>query len=472
MVSPDTPGAPRKDVMTALDTSPISPTSSFPDQPEQCRKLVTDLPGPLSRALQKRRNEALPRGLGSTLPVFVERAGGGVIVDVDGNHLIDLASGIAVTSVGASAPDVVSRVQEQVARFTHTCFLVTEYDGYVDVAEHLNRLTPGTHAKRTVLFSTGAEAVENAVKIARAATGRTDVVVFEHAFHGRSLLTMAMTAKEIPYKVGFGPFPGEVHRAPYAYPLRWPGGADNCAIEAIEALEGLLERVGADQVAAIVIEALQGEGGFIVPAPGFLPAVAALAARHGIVLVVDEVQSGLGRTGDMFASDHEGIVPDLICTAKALGGGLPLAAVTGRAELMDAVPAGGLGGTYAGNPLACAAALGVFEMFENHDLLAKARRIETVIREKLETLAQEVDVIAEVRGRGAMMAIELVNPGTLEPAPDLAKAVAAQCHSRGVVLLMCGTFGNVIRLLPPLVIGEELLIEGLGILADALRSQV
>jgi len=456
--------------MTALETAPRSSASWLLEQPEQCRKLVTDLPGPLSRALHKRRNEALPAGLGSTLPVFVQRAGGGVIVDVDGNHLIDLASGIAVTSVGASAPDVVARVQEQVARFTHTCFLVTEYDGYVEVAEHLNRLTPGTHPKRTVLFSTGAEAVENAVKIARVATGRTDVVVFEHAFHGRSLLTMAMTAKQIPYKAGFGPFPDQVHRAPYAYPLRWPGGADNCAVEAIEALEDLLRRVGADHVAAIVIEPLQGEGGFIVPAPGFLPAVAALAARHAIILVADEVQCGLGRTGDMFASNHEAIVPDLVCTAKALGGGLPLAAVTGRAELMDAVPAGGLGGTYAGNPLACAAALGVFEMLEHGDLLAKARRIETLIRRRLEPLAQQVATIAQVRGRGAMMAIELVHPGTLEPAPELAKAVAAQCHGEGVVLLVCGTFGNVVRLLPPLVIGEELLTEGLDILAQALRD--
>jgi len=405
------------------------------------------------------------------LPVFVERAGGGVVVDIDGNHLIDLASGIAVTSVGASAPAVVSRVQEQAARFTHTCFLVTEYDGYIAVAEQLNLLTPGTHAKRTVLFSTGAEAVENAVKIARVATGRTDVVAFDHAFHGRTLLAMAMTAKEVPYKAGFGPFPSEVHRAPYAYPLRWPSGADNCAQESLRALEALLDQVGAEHVAAIIIEALQGEGGFIVPAPGFLPGVAALAARHGIVLVVDEVQSGLGRTGDLFACEHEGIVPDLVCTAKALGGGLPLAAVTGRAELMDAVPAGGLGGTYAGNPLACAAALGVFEMFESNDLLARARRIEAVVREKLEPLAQELAVIAEVRGRGAMMAIELVRPGTLEPAPELATAVAAQCHSRGVLLLVCGTYGNVIRLLPPLVIGEELLAEGLDILADALRTQ-
>ena len=457
--------------MTPVDTASISiPTSGFDNQPEQCRRLVTEIPGPLSRALQQRRDEALPKGLGTTLPVFVERAGGGVIVDVDGNHLIDLASGIAVTSVGASAAAVVSRVQEQAARFTHACFLVTEYDGYVEVAEHLNRLTPGTHAKRTVLFSTGAEAVENAVKIARVATGRTEVVVFEHAFHGRTLLAMAMTAKDIPYKAGFGPFPGEVHRAPYAYPLRWPGGPDNCAREALQSLEALLEQVGTDHVAAIIIEPLQGEGGFIVPAPGFLPRVAALAARHGIILVADEVQCGLGRTGDLFASEHEGIFPDLVCTAKALGGGLPLAAVTGRAELMDAVPAGGLGGTYAGNPLACAAALGVFEIFESHDLLAKARRIEAVVREKLEPLAQELDVIAEVRGRRAMMAIELVRPGTLEPAPELARAVAAQCHSRGVLLLVCGTFGNVIRLLPPLVIGEDLLLEGLDVLAEALRS--
>ena len=465
-------GCHRKDVMTTVETAPPSPvTSSLPTQPEQRRKLVTDLPGPISRALQQRRQGAVPRGLGTSLPIFVERAGGGIIVDVDGNHLIDLASGIAVTSVGASAPEVVSRVQEQATRFSHTCFLVTGYEGYVDVAERLNRLTPGTHPKRTALFSTGAEAVENAVKIARAATGRADVVVFEHAFHGRSLLAMAMTAKEIPYKAGFGPFPGEVHRAPYAYPLRWPSGPENCATEALGALENLLALVGQGSVAAIVIEPLQGEGGFIVPAAGFLPGVAALAARHGIVLVVDEVQSGLGRTGDLFASDHEGIVPDLICTAKALAGGLPLAAVTGRAELMDAVPDGGLGGTYAGNPLACAAAVGVLEMLESQNLPARARRLEALIREKLEALAAQVPAIAEVRGRGAMMAIELVRPGTLEPDPLLAKAVAARCHSQGVVLLLCGTYGNVIRLLPPLVISEELLAEGLDILAEALRSQ-
>ncbi|MGI5157336.1 4-aminobutyrate--2-oxoglutarate transaminase [Microbispora sp. CA-102843] len=436
--------------------------------PEQRRILRTELPGPRSRERHERRGEVLPRGLGTTLPVFVERAGGAIIVDVDGNHLIDLASGIAVTSVGASAPAVVSRVRDQAAKFTHTCFLVTEYDGYVEVAARLNALAPGDHPKRTALFSTGAEAVENAVKIARAATGRPGVVVFDHAYHGRSLMTLAMTAKDDPYKTGFGPFPGQVHRAPYAYPLRWPGGAEKCAAEALAALEELLAEVGADTVAAIVVEPLQGEGGFVVPAPGFLTGVQEVARRHGIVFVVDEVQSGVGRTGAMFASEHEGIVPDLLCTAKALGGGLPLGAVTGRAELMEAVHPGGLGGTFAGNPLACAAALGVLEMFEDGALLERARDIEAEIRERLS--AVQSPWIAEVRGRGAMMAIEFVRPGSLEPAPEVAKAVAARCHAQGVLTLVCGTYGNVIRLLPPLVISSELLSDALDVLAEAVTG--
>lgn len=453
--------------MTVIDTE-ASPHAV--PQPQQYRRLRTEIPGPRSRALQQQRVQALPVGLGTTLPLFVAQAGGGVIVDVDGNHLIDLASGIAVTSVGASAPEVVSQVQQQAARFMHTCFLVTEYEGYVEVAERLNRLTPGDHEKRTALFTTGAEAVENAVKIARAATGRPGVVVFEHAYHGRSLLTMAMTAKEVPYKQGFGPFPNDVHRAPYAYPLRWPGGPERCAAEALEALERLLRDVGPQTVAAIVVEPLQGEGGFIVPAPGFLTGVADLARRHGIVFVADEVQAGLGRTGAMFASEHERIVPDLVCTAKALGGGLPLAAVTGRADLMDTVPTGGLGGTYAGNPVACAAALAVLDMLERDGLLARAARIESFVRERLGTLVGPGSPVAEVRGRGAMMAIELVRPGTLDPAPELARAVAAKCHSQGVVTLVCGSSGNVVRFLPPLVIPENLLVEGLDLVADAVRS--
>ncbi len=439
--------------------------------PVQQRRIVrTPIPGPESMRLQQRRDAAVPLGMGTVLPIWVDRSEGGIIVDVDGNQLIDFGSGIAVTSVGASAPEVVSRVQEQAAKFTHTCFMVAEYDGSLEVAETLNRLTPGTHAKHTALFTTGAEAVENAVKIARSATGRADVVVFDHAYHGRTMMTMAMTAKEMPYKHGFGPFPGHVHRAPFAYPLRWPTGPQHCTTEALAALEDLLASVGADQIAAIVVEPIQGEGGFIVPSPGFLPGVQEIARRHGIVSVADEVQAGTGRTGTMYASEHEGIVPDLVVSAKALGGGLPLSAVTGRVELMGAVHPGGLGGTYAGNPLACAEALGVLSMLEDGGLLGAAQRIETQVRGVLEPLAAKVGTIAEVRGRGAMMAIEFTAPGTLDPAPELAKAIAAACHASGVLVLVCGTFGNVIRLLPPLVIEPELLAEGLDVLAGAIRD--
>jgi 4-aminobutyrate aminotransferase/(S)-3-amino-2-methylpropionate transaminase len=453
--------------VTTLDTTPASATH---EQPVQRRIVHTELPGPRSRALQLQRDAALPPGLGRTLPVFVEQAGGGIIVDVDGNHIVDLASGIAVTSVGASAPEVVSRVQAQVGRFTHTCFLVTEYEGYVQVADWLNEHTPGDHAKTTALFSTGAEAIENAVKIARAATGRPGIVVFEHAYHGRSLLTLAMTAKEKPYKAGFGPFPAEVHRAPYAYPLRWPTGAGRAAAEALAALEDLLDRVDPSTVAAMVVEPLQGEGGFIAPAPGFLAGVQGLARRHGIVLVADEVQTGFARTGSLFACEHEGLVPDLVVTAKALAGGLPLSAVTGRAEIMAAAAPGGLGGTYAGNPLACAAALGVFEAVERRDLVSRARRIEELIREVVGPLVDDVPAVAELRGRGAMMAIELVRPGGLDPDPEAAARISAACHRQGVLTLVCGTFGNVIRLLPPLVIDDALLVDGLQVLAAAVRE--
>jgi 4-aminobutyrate aminotransferase / (S)-3-amino-2-methylpropionate transaminase / 5-aminovalerate transaminase len=457
--------------MTTLATQPHAAGPADPDgQPEQRRILVTDLPGPRSRELQQRRDGALPPGLGMTLPVFVDRAGGGVIVDVDGNHLIDFASGIAVTSVGASAPEVVQRVQAQAAKFTHTCFLVTEYEGYVEVADWLNKRTPGDHTKTTALFSTGAEAIENAVKIARASTGRPGVVVFDHAYHGRSLLTMAMTAKEKPYKAGFGPLATDVHRAPFPYPLRWPTGPERAAEEALAALEELLERVGPETIAAVVVEPVQGEGGFIVPATGFLPGVQDIARRHGIVFVADEVQSGMARTGALFASEHEGVVPDVIVTAKALAGGLPLSAVTGRAEIMAGAAPGGLGGTYAGNPLACAAALGVFEMVQTHDLVGRARHIEHLVRQRLEPVVAEAPAVAELRGRGAMMAVEIVVPGTLEPDPETAAAVSAACHRQGVLTLVCGTFGNVIRLLPPLVIGDDLLVEGLDILAAAIRE--
>ena len=442
-----------------------------PDFPEQRRILRTAVPGPRSRELHARRAAEVSAGFGVVLPVFVERAGGGVIVDVDGNHLVDLASGIAVTNVGASAPEVVARVQEQAARFTHTCFMVTEYDGFVDVAAALNRLTPGDHAKRTALFTTGAEAVENAVKIARTATGRDAVVVLDHAYHGRTLMTMTMTSKNVPYKEGFGPFAPEVYRVPSPYPYRWPTGAENAATEALARLrEVVLTQIGAHNVAAIVMEPIQGEGGFIVPPEGYLSGVAEFAREHGIVFVADEIQSGFARTGDMFACDREGVVPDIILTAKALAGGLPLSAVTGRAELMDSVPAGGLGGTYAGNPLACAAALGAIEVIERDDLVGRARHIESLVLPRLQALAADSAYVGEARGRGAMLALELVEPGGTEPSADAARRVAAACHAEGVLVLVCGTFGNVIRLLPPLVIGDELLDDALTVLEKAVQS--
>lgn len=439
--------------------------------PRQERRLLTAIPGPLSQARHTHRQSVISSGLGTVLPVFVERAGGGILVDVDGNHLIDFGSGIAVTSVGATAPAVVRRVREQVGKLTHTCFIVTEYDGFVQVGEILNRLTPGTHLKKTALFSTGAEAVENAVKIARSATGRPAVVTFGHAYHGRTLLTMTMTAKNSPYKDGFGPFAPEIYRAPLAYPFRWDHGAENCAREALRSLEDLIvKQIGAHNTAAIVVEPIQGEGGFIVPPAGYLQGVQELANAHGIVLVADEVQSGIARTGDMFASEHEGIVPDLVVMAKGLGGGLPLSAVTGRAELMDAVPPGGLGGTYSGNPVACAAALGVFETIESENLLARARAIEALVRPRLEEYAAGNGWIGEVRGRGAMLALEFVVPGTKDPAPAAASAVVAHCHRSGVLALSCGTYGNVIRLLPPLVISDELLLDGVGVLLEGCEA--
>ncbi len=432
----------------------------------QSRHLATSIPGPKSRTLHNKRMQEVTSGFGVTLPVFIDRAEGGILADVDGNRLIDFASGIAVTSVGASNPHVQARVAEQLGRFTHTCFMVTEYDSFTEVAAWLNAHTPGVFEKRTALFSTGSEAVENAVKIARASTGRDKVLVFDDAYHGRTMLTMAMTAKENPYKKSFGPFPSDVHRAPMAAPLRWATGAENATAEALAGVEQTLAEHGAANFAAMVIEPIQGEGGFIVPAPGFLAGLREIATRHGIVLVIDEIQTGMGRTGDLFASEHEGVAGDLILTAKALAGGLPLSAVTGRAELMNAVHTGGLGGTYAGNPLACAAALGVFEAFADGTLLANARRIETTARAVLEPLLAGTAVVVDVRGRGAMLAIEFADQDTLEPLPEIAKAVAAACHEQGVLVLVCGTYGNVIRLLPPLVIGDELLADGLQVLSE------
>ncbi len=440
--------------------------SGGPSLPQE-RRLVTEIPGPESLARLDRKKTHVADGVGTVLPVFVEAAGGGVLVDVDGNSLIDLGSGIAVISVGNAAPSVVRRVQDQAAAFTHTCFMVTPYDGYVDVCAALAELTPGDHAKKSALFNSGAEAVENAVKIARVATGRDAVGVFDHAYHGRTNLTMAMTSKNMPYKHGFGPFAGEVYRAPMSYPFRDGLSGEEAAIRAIDVLD---KQVGADNLACVVIEPIQGEGGFVVPAPGFLPTLAAWAAERDVVFIADEIQSGFCRTGDWFASEDEGVVPDLVTTAKGIAGGLPLAGVTGRAELMDAVHVGGLGGTYGGNPVACAAALGAIEEMKTHDLAARARDLGDRMTSRLNTLRAEHPVIGDVRGRGAMMAIELCAPGTTDPEPTRTAAVAAYCHRQGVVTLTCGTWGNVFRFLPPLSISDALLEEAFDVVDEAFAA--
>ncbi|WP_461172152.1 4-aminobutyrate--2-oxoglutarate transaminase [Arthrobacter sp. Z1-9] len=442
---------------------------------EQKRRVQADFPGPKSLALAERRKAVVAAGVASGVPVYVADADGGIIHDVDGNSFIDLGSGIAVTSVGASDPAVVGAVKEAVEHFTHTCFMVTPYEGYVAVAEQLNRLTPGDHEKRTVLFNSGAEAVENAIKVARLATGRNAVVAFDHAYHGRTNLTMALTAKAMPYKTNFGPFAPEVYRMPMSYPYREENPEITGAEAAKRAITMIEKQIGGDQVAAIIIEPIQGEGGFIVPAEGFLPALAAWAKEKGIVFIADEVQSGFCRTGEWFAVNHEGVIPDIMTLAKGIAGGMPLSAITGRADLLDAVHPGGLGGTYGGNPVACAAALASIGTMEEYDLAGRARHIESVATTRLRELQTELagtgsGVIGDVRGRGAMLAIELVQAGSKEPNPELTKAVAAACLKEGVIILTCGTYGNVIRLLPPLVITDELLNDGLDVLSAAIKA--
>ncbi|GLJ61959.1 4-aminobutyrate aminotransferase [Microbacterium barkeri] len=449
-----------------MTTSTLATAVGGPALPQE-RRLVTSIPGPRSQALLARKADAVAAGVGHTAPISAVAAGGGVVVDADGNSLIDLGSGIAVTTVGNAHPKVVEAVQAQVAAFTHTCFMVSPYESYVAVAEALNRLIPGDHAKKSALFNSGAEAVENAVKIARKHTGRQAVVAFDHGYHGRTNLTMALTAKSMPYKSGFGPFAPEVYRAPLSYPYRDGLSGAEAAKRAISQIE---KQIGADNLAAVIIEPIQGEGGFIVPADGFLPAIVDWCRSNGVVFIADEVQTGFGRTGAMFASEHFGIVPDLITTAKGIAAGLPLAAVTGRAEIMDASHAGGLGGTYGGNPIACAAALAAIDVFENDDLISRAREIGDLIKGRFTELQAGDARIGDVRGLGAMIAVEFVNAETGEPDAALTAAVAKAAIAQGVIVLTCGTYGNVIRFLPPLSIDDALLAEGLGVVADALAA--
>ncbi|MEM6108056.1 4-aminobutyrate--2-oxoglutarate transaminase [Mycobacterium sp. 050272] len=435
---------------------------------EQTRRLVTEIPGPLSLELNKRRASAVSHGVGISLPVFVARAGGGIVEDVDGNRLIDLGSGIAVTTIGNSSPRVVDAVREQVAEFTHTCFMVTPYESYIAVAEELNRITPGSGEKRSVLFNSGAEAVENSIKIARSYTRKPAVAAFDHAYHGRTNMTMALTAKSMPYKSGFGPFAPEIYRAPMSYPYR-DGLLDkelatDGELAAARAIGVLEKQIGAANLAAVIIEPIQGEGGFIVPAEGFLPALVDWCHKNDVVFIADEVQSGFARTGAMFACEHEGIEPDLICTAKGIAGGLPLSGVTGRAEIMDAPHVSGLGGTFGGNPVACAAALASIETIENDGLIERAQHIERLIFDVLLRMQSGDDRIGDVRGRGAMIAVELVKSGTSDPDAELTNKLVTAAGAAGIIVLTCGMFGNIIRLLPPLTISDELLTEGLDVL--------
>jgi 4-aminobutyrate aminotransferase/(S)-3-amino-2-methylpropionate transaminase len=441
---------------------------------EQSRHLATAIPGPKSAALIQRKAAAVSNGIGTTMPIYAARAGGGIVEDVDGNRFIDLGSGIAVTTIGNASPRVVDAVAAQAADFTHTCFMVTPYEEYVAVCEQLNRLTPVQGEKRSALFNSGSEAVENAIKIARSYTRKQAVVSFDHAYHGRTNLTMALTAKSMPYKHGFGPFAPEIYRAPLSYPFRDAEFGKELATDgelaAKRALSVIDKQVGAANLAAVIIEPIQGEGGFIVPAEGFLSTLLAWCRSNDVVFIADEVQTGFARTGAMFACEHEGIDPDLIVTAKGIADGMPLSAVTGRAEIMDAPHVSGLGGTYGGNPVACAAALATIATIETDGLVARAAAIETLMKERLHQIQADDDRIGDVRGRGAMIAVELVKSGTTEPDADLTKALLAGAHAAGVIVLSCGTYGNVLRFLPPLTISDELLSEGLDVLTDVLAG--
>ena len=433
-------------------------------------KLVTAIPGPKSLEFHKMKQQEVSHGVGTMLPVYIERAHGAVLVDVDGNQLIDLGSGIGVVTIGHTNKQVVDAVMEQVQKLTHSLFTVTPYLPYLQVCEILNRRTPGKFEKRSALFNSGAEAVENAVKIARKYTGRGEIAVFDHGYHGRTNLTMAMNFKAHPYNNGFGPFAPGVHHVPMSYPFRDPQGmtGEEAARRAITYME---KRVGAESLAAVIIEPVQGEGGFIVPATGFLKTIADWAAKNGIVMVADEVQSGIARTGKWFASEwEEGFEPDLVIIAKGIAGGMPISAVTGRAEIMDASHPGGIGGTYGGNPVAAAAAVAVLNQLEAGGVLEQAERIERILVPRLEQMKAKYPVIGDVRGRGAMQAIEFVEPGTMNPNSKAVEAVSKYAHSQGVVILSAGTHGNVIRFLPPLVISDALLNQALDIVEAGIAS--
>jgi 4-aminobutyrate aminotransferase/(S)-3-amino-2-methylpropionate transaminase len=446
------------------------------DIPQE-RKVVTEIPGPKSREWFARRAEAIPTGVANIHPIVTARASGAIIEDVDGNRLIDFGTGIAVLNVGHTAPEVVAAAQRQLELETHTCFHVTASEPYIELAERLNALAPIDGPVKTMFANSGAEAVENAVKIARKATGRTAVVAFDHAFHGRTLMGMTLTAKVIPYKQGMGPFAPEVYRLPFAYPYRCPTGgtAETCAASCLAyALDEMHKHIGEENIAAVIMEPIQGEGGFIVPAPGFVKGIAEFCAANGIVFIADEIQSGMGRAGKWFTIVDEGVTPDVVTSAKSLGGGLPISAITGRADLMDSVHVGGLGGTYGGNPVAAAAAIAVLDKIEREGLLEASTRVGATVMDRFRAMQAADPRVGDVRGRGAMCAIELVaDPATKEPiGAEVMGAIGRRCLENGVLVLTAGTYGNVLRLLPPLTIDDALLADGLDVLQEAVTASL
>ncbi len=437
-------------------------------------QLRTAIPGPKSKALVERRSTSVPRGLSQGTPVYVAKAEDAWIEDVDGNRFIDFAGGIGCANVGHRRQTVTSAIRGQLDRFLHTCVQVTPYELYIRLAERLNQLTPGNFPKKTLLVNTGAEAVENAVKIARAHTGRPGIIAFEDAFHGRTMMTLALTSKTHPYKAGFAPFPGDVYRIPYAYcyrcsySLQYP----SCDVYCARHLEDTFKRVVASEdVAAVIAEPVLGEGGFVAPPPEFFPVLMEICRKHGVLFIADEVQSGFGRTGKLFASEHYRIEPDILVSAKSMGGGLPLAAITGRAEIMDAPAPGGLGGTFAGNPLSCAAALAVLDLFESENLFERSNELGRHFQKRARDWQKRWPIVGDVRGLGGMQAIEMVKSRDgREPAAEETKQITQYCYEHGLITVTAGSYSNVIRVLVPLVVTAEQMDEGLDVLEAALRS--
>ncbi len=432
-------------------------------------RVVTEIPGPRSRELHARRQAVVPPGVHSVMPVYIERAHGSILVDVDGNQIVDVCGGIGVTTIGHTDDAVVAAATEQLSKVTHTLFTMTPYEPYVEVAEHLAKHFPGEGQFKTLLMNSGAEAVENGVKIARKYTGRPGVAVLEHAYHGRTMLTSSMNFKGAPYAAGYGPRAGDIYKAPNSYPLRDGLSGAEAAARTIAYLEKV---AGAEDLACLVVEPVQGEGGFVVPAEGYLPALAQWCRDNGIVFIADEVQAGMARTGTVFSIEQFGVQPDIILSAKGIAGGLPLAGITGRAEIMDSSQPGGLGGTFGGNPVSCAAAVAVFEQIEREGLLARAKHIEEVFGAGLRELAAKYDAIAEVRGLGAMLAIEVVKPGTLEHDADLVSRVIDRAAQQGVLLLSAGAYSNVIRFLPSLQFTDELIAVVVRVLDEAFAAEI